>query len=231
VHELKKHTLAQLRAQHAATRSLLPEVALYQIHSATLESGVLDKGDVLEALGALRDGQLPAAPGGDGPGAPRCSVGLSLSHPQVPTLERAISVRVGGAPLFSAVQCTFNLLDQSAAEALARAHAEGVFVIVKEALANGRLSPRAPKSARLELLRREAAALGVSVDALAIAWVLSHDFVGMCLSGAGSADQLRSNAAALKLVPLAPDQMERLRVGMAMPCGEYWAERRSLAWQ
>ena len=53
---------------------------------------------------------------------------------QADTIERALEV--GG---FDAVQATWNLLERSATAALAAAHDAGLGVIVKEALANGRL--------------------------------------------------------------------------------------------
>ena len=209
-HEQKELSLARLSRQLGETRELLPGVALYQIHSATL--GVLEDAEVLEALGRLRDSGVV--------------VGLSVSHPQVPTIEAAAAVSVGGKPLFGAVQATFNLLDQSAAAALRAAHEAGMFVIVKEGVANGRLIQGAPAA-----LRDEAAARGCGCDALALAWVLSHEWVDMCLSGAATVEHLRSNAAALALAPLlTADVCERLATGCAVETEAYWAERRALAW-
>ncbi|HSL67387.1 MAG TPA: aldo/keto reductase, partial [Actinomycetota bacterium] len=56
VHEVKDHSLDWLRRQLEETLALLgPHLDLYQIHSATLESGVLDDPAVLAELAALRD--------------------------------------------------------------------------------------------------------------------------------------------------------------------------------
>ena len=63
-----------------------------------------------------------------------------------------------------------------------------------------------------------------------LAWVLSHDCVGMCLSGASTAEQLRANAAALRLAPLDADLMARLGDACRQDCEAYWADRRALAW-
>jgi aryl-alcohol dehydrogenase-like predicted oxidoreductase len=209
-HEVKKHTVEQFVKQLSETRELLgTKLALYQIHSATQESGVLESVPVLKALSGLR--------------AEGVAVGASVSHPQVPTLEQAIPLAVsgGGAPLFGSVQATFNLLDQSAGPALRAAAEQGVFVIIKEALANGRLTPRAGDSPAVMALKTEAQALGTSVDALALAWVLSHDWVSMCLSGASTVEQLRSNADALRLVPLPDDVMGRLADAARQDCEIY----------
>ena len=161
-HEVKKLTVAQLTRQLEESREQLPGVALYQIHSASLE--VLQDEAVLAALGRLRDSGV--------------TVGLSVSHPQPPTVEAAL-----------AVQATFNLLDPSCGAALQRAHEAGMLVIVKEAVANGRLVQGAP-----QLLREEAAARGVGVDALSLAWVLSHPWVDLCLSGASTPEQAQQHS-------------------------------------
>jgi len=105
-----------------------------------------------------------------------------------------------------------------------------MFVIIKEAVANGRLTNSAQPSARLQVLQDEASALGTTPDALALAWVMSHPWVGMCLSGAATVEQLRANADALRLVPLQPEVHSRLANALKQDCEEYWAERRSLQW-
>ena len=73
---------------------------------------------------------------------PGCAIGLTVTGPHQPeTLRRALEVTVDGKPLFDCVQATWNVLEQSAGTgALAEAHAAGLGVIVKEALANGRLT-------------------------------------------------------------------------------------------
>ena len=216
-HEVKKHTVAQHERQLDETRALVgPYLRLYQIHSATEASGVLEADDVLNVLARLRDEGV--------------AVGASVSHPQLTPLGMATAAERGGAPVFASVQATFNLLDQSAGPALQAAAEAGVFVIVKEALANGRLTTRNVDSPALALLTTEAAALNTSVDALALAWVLSQPFVGMCLSGASTCEQLRSNADALRLAPLPADVLQRLAEGLRQECEDYWAERRALAW-
>ena len=67
-------------------------------------------------------------------------------------------------------------------------------------------------------------------QALALAWVLSHDWVGMCLSGASTAAMLRANADALRLAPLEPALHARLGDALRQAREEYWADRKALAW-
>lgn len=92
VHEVKDHSLTILRRQIGESRKRLGEhLDLYQIHSATLESGVLDDAAVLDDLARLRESGL--------------RVGLSVSGPrQGDTVRRALEVERDGQRLFSAVQ-------------------------------------------------------------------------------------------------------------------------------
>ena len=124
-HEIKELSAERLRTQWAESQALLGDwLALYQIHSATLDSGVLDDPGVREQLDAIRAGGV--------------RVGLSVTGAaQAATIDRAVE---GGG--FDEVQATWNLHERSAGAALARAHDAGMEVYVKEALANGRLTDR-----------------------------------------------------------------------------------------
>ncbi|GIL69477.1 hypothetical protein Vretimale_13588 [Volvox reticuliferus] len=223
-HEVKEHTAANLRKQAAETSSHLgAHLALYQIHSATLESGVLDAADVVSELETLKRQR-------------GWKMGLSLSGVQQPvTLRKAMGVRMSdGAPLFDCVQATFNLLEPSAGGALAEAAAAGMSVIVKEGLANGRLTQRNTDPAfasKLALLRRMADKYSTSVDALSLAAVIVQPFRPMVLSGATTVEQLVSNAAALELAGrLEESDVSELVSELAQPPEQYWAERSALAW-
>ncbi len=100
---------------------------LYHIHSATIESGVLNDERVLDELGRLR--------------AEGLAIGLTVTGPkQGDAIRRALDVNARRGNLFQVVQATWNLLEPSAGPALADAKALGLGVIVKEAVANGRLT-------------------------------------------------------------------------------------------
>jgi aryl-alcohol dehydrogenase-like predicted oxidoreductase len=214
-HEVKDHSLAALTRQLAETRALLGRhLDLYQVHSATLDSGVLEDRAVLDALARLREEGVV--------------IGLSSSGPgQAATIRRALEVTADGTAPFACVQATWNPLEPSAGPALAEASAAGWGVIVKEAVANGRLSPHGQEPATAAL-GRVAARHGVGVDAVALAAALANPWADVVLSGAVTPAQLESNLAALR-VELDPGELAEL-VGLAEPPERYWGARATLAW-
>jgi aryl-alcohol dehydrogenase-like predicted oxidoreductase len=214
-HEVKDHSVEALRAQLAESRGLLgSHLALYQIHSATPETGVLEDGAVLDVLAALRDSGV--------------RVGVTVSGTrQAETVRRALAIRRSGTPLFAAVQATWNVLERSCEEALREAHAAGRTVIVKEVLANGRLTARGDvgRAGPLALLARD---LRVGPDAVAIAAALARPWASIVLLGATTAEQLRSNVRALEL-RAGPALLARLE-GLRRDPADYWKERAALPW-
>ena len=218
-HEVKEHSLAVLQRQIQESRALLgPYLDLYQIHSATLDSGVLDDEAMLAELARLRDEGL--------------KIGLTLSgERQAETLQKAMAIEFGGERLFVSVQATWNLLEQSAGATLHQAHEDGMGVIVKEALANGRLTPRNDDpafAAKRALLEEVAAAKRTTIDALALAAVLAQPWADVVLSGAATIEQLHSNLAALQ-VEWDEDTDQRLQSLVERP-EEYWTIRSQLSW-
>ena len=212
-HEQKDLSVDALHRQLPESRSLLGgHLCLYQIHSATIESGVLDDRRVLEELVRLRAGGL--------------AVGLTVSGPrQADTIRRALAVAVDGKNPFQTVQATWNLLETSAGPALAAAKAEGWGVIVKESLANGRLTDRHAGREAAPLVQR-ARELGATLDALSIAAVLAQPWADVVLSGAATPEQLGSHLAALSLRAEAGDWPT-----VAEPPHAYWARRSTLRWR
>jgi aryl-alcohol dehydrogenase-like predicted oxidoreductase len=213
-HEVKDHTLPTLQRQIGESRARLgAHLALYQIHSATLESGVLADVAVLAELARLRAGGLV--------------IGLSLSGPaQAEALARALEVRVDGVGLFGSVQATWNLHERAAAPALARAHAAGWKVIIKEALANGRLTARGADPDGP--LAQAARAAGVGPDALALAAALARPWADVVLSGAATVEQLASNLRAREVVWT--PALDGALAALIEPADVYWRARAALPW-
>ena len=205
VHEVKDLSLETLRRQLAESRALLgPHLRLYQIHSATLESGVLDDRALLDELASVRQTGL--------------AVGLTVTGPrQRETIEHALEVGI-----FDTVQATWNVLERSSGQALAKAHDAGLGVIVKEALANGRLTARGDVAPLLELAERS----GTTPDVLALAAVLAQPWADVVLSGAATVDQLTSNLMALKVDARVATELAQI----SERPNRYWMERAALRW-
>lgn len=221
VHEQKELSLDRFTQQIGESRALLgPWLDLYQIHSATAESGCLADEALLRALViGRRDGWYRA-------------VGLTLSGATSDrTLDQALGARVDGESVFDVVQATFNILEPSLGPFLAAAHETGMGVIVKEVHANGRLTPanaRPEDRALRERLQAIADAERLSLDQLAIAVVTACPWVDCVLSGAATPTQLASHAGAVEHA-VSVSARDALRDCAETP-QHYWATRASLAW-
>ncbi|WP_329593597.1 aldo/keto reductase [Streptomyces sp. NBC_01362] len=211
-HEVKDHSLATFLRQRAETDALLGDrLDLYQIHSVTADSPALTDKELHERLAAL------AAEG--------VSVGLSTSGPaQADAIRAALTVTVDGEPLFRTVQATYNALETSAGAALAEAHAAGLTVIVKEAMANGRLAGADAPAVVQEI----AADAGLGSDAIALALALHQPWAGVVLSGAATVGQLAGNLHAA-VVDLDEERRARLDALVEEP-DAYWRHRAGLRW-
>jgi aryl-alcohol dehydrogenase-like predicted oxidoreductase len=211
VHEVKEHSLDRYRAQYRETRELLDgHLSLYQVHSLTEESPLFQDVRLQEAMAELS--------------AEGIRVGFSTSGPrQAETIRRAMELDVSGQRLFTSVQSTWNVLETSAEDALREAHAEGLHVMLKEVLANGRLAVQPPAA-----VLAVASENGVRPDAVALAAALGRPWAGTVLIGAVSPAQLRSNLAASTL-SLDEDELAALAELRVSP-ERYWAERGALPW-
>lgn len=206
--ERKTHDLVTFERQWPETLAALGGAPdLYLVHSLMADGPVFDDAPLLDALRGL------AATG--------VRVGFSTSGPrQFETIERALAL--GADSPFSAVQCTWNLLEPSVGAAAASAHDAGYFVVVKEAVANGRLTPKGGVDGFAELAER----LGSTEDAVAIGAALAQPWPDVVLSGATTVSQLESN---LRSTALDAGTLERLTV-LAEDPEAYWARRSSLVW-
>jgi len=217
VHEVKDHSLEAFGEQLELSRQLLGgRLAIYHVHSATIESPALSDRQLHRALGDLRDAGT--------------RVGISTSGPaQAEAVRRALAVSVDGRALFTSFESTWNLLEPSAGPALAEAASAGARVIVKEVVANGRLVPGvgdpAPAAVASAELARE---LGVGVDQVAVAAALAQPWAWRVLSGAVTARQLTENLGG-ELVRLGPGVVAGL-ADLSEDPRQYWADRSARPW-
>jgi aryl-alcohol dehydrogenase-like predicted oxidoreductase len=220
LHEIKDHSLEAFAEQLRLTRALLgSRLSIYHVHSATVGSPALTDRRLHAELGALREAGV--------------RIGVSTSGPaQAVAVRQALDVTVDGLPLFTSIESTWNLLEPSAGPALVEAASAGARVIVKEVVANGRLTPGvhddAPAArAAVELARQ----LGIGVDQLAVAAALSHPWAWRVLSGAVTVEQLTENLGGAR-VRLDADAQARLveLIAQAEPPERYWADRSARPW-
>ena len=99
-------------------------------------------------------------------------------------------------------------------------------MIVKEALANGRLTIR--NSGGDERLLAVASERGLAPDALALSAVLAQPWADVVLSGAATVGALRSNLSALEMAY--DEELDERLLPLREERERYWSERANLPW-
>jgi aryl-alcohol dehydrogenase-like predicted oxidoreductase len=219
VHEIKEHSLSKLNKQWNFSKQLLPYLKVYQIHSATLETGVLKNEAVLQRLAELKKSH-------------QLKIGLTTSGDnQVEVIKKALDVTVNDEQLFDAFQVTYNLLDQSLNSISDELIHQKKSIIIKEALANGRIfrnSKYAHYDKMYTTLERLAKNYNVDVDAIALKFCEQTIDNSIVLSGASNKEHLASNLE-LNNFLLNNDDLELLNSFKTSP-EFYWNERKKLQW-
>ena len=211
--EVKHHDAATpcAASSHETRKHLGDRLALYQIHSATLESGVLDRRRRWS------------------PSSPRCAARASRSACRVSGGSQPETIEARGRALGAVRRRPGDLepaRDLGRATRCGRRTSAGWRVIVKEALANGRLTARARRpAARSAAARRRRAA----ADALALAAVLARPWADVVLSGAATDRHAEQQLAAAEV------QVERRAWrgapgGLSEESSDYWSARSDMAW-
>lgn len=219
VHEVKEHNLSKLNEQWAVSKNLLPNLSTYQIHSATLDTGVLDNNAVLDRLIDLKSNY-------------GLKIGLTTTGSnQTDIIEKAMTIEVDGTPLFEVYQVTFNVFDQSLLLMNEKLRSKGSRVIVKEALANGRVLPNEKYphyKATYEILNDLAKKYNVGIDAIALRFCNDCLSPYSVLSGAAEAIHLNENLKANNFT-LSENEIEMIKE-LSVPPHNYWTERKMLDW-
>ena len=220
-HEVKDHSLAAFERQLAeSVERLGRHLSLYQIHSVSAESKTLEDDALIDAIARLRERGIRA--------------GLSVSGAgQDVAIRRSLGVRRDGQRVFDSVQATWNLLERGAESALQDAHAAGMRVVVKESLANGRLThgnrnDNAMLYPLVARIRELAESRGTTIETLALGAALARPWADVVLTGAAKAGQIQSNVGALEL-GYDPELEEALR-SASVSSTEYWRARSSFKW-
>jgi aryl-alcohol dehydrogenase-like predicted oxidoreductase len=122
-------------------------------------------------------------------------------------------------------------LAQEAGHTLSLAHDEGMGIIIKEAVANGRLTDKnldPDFEKQRKLLEKNARHLYTTIDALALAAVLAQPWVDVVLSGAANVDHIMSNAQAFEVSQ--GEWLGDLLIALREEADEYWQARKMLEW-
>jgi len=219
VHEIKDHSLSKLNQQWHFSKQLLPYLKVYQIHSATLETGVLKNKEVLKQLALLKKEH-------------NLKIGLTTSGTnQVEVIKKALNVLVDDEQLFDMFQVTYNFLDQSLQEVSDELINQKKSIIIKEALANGRVFRNEKyvhynkMYSTLEILSKKHQ---VGVDAISLKYCSQTIPKSIVLSGASNLQQLKQNLK-LNTFSLSTEEIQQLSA-FKVDSGFYWKERTQLQW-
>jgi aryl-alcohol dehydrogenase-like predicted oxidoreductase len=219
IHEIKEHSFEKLKQQWNFSKQLLPYLKVYQIHSATLETGVLENTAVLTHLAFLKKTH-------------HLKIGLTTTGTnQVEVIKKAQTILVDGASLFDTFQVTYNFLDQSLQKIANELILQNKQIIIKEALANGRVFRNKNYQHYNEIyavLESMSKKYKVGVDAISLKYCEQTIPNSIVLSGASDTNQLKEN---LKLndFRLSNEDIKSLNSFKVSP-KLYWEERKKLEW-
>ena len=215
VHERKDHSAAFLKQQWVETRlNLGKNIDLYQIHSVTPESNVLNDRSVLNELQNIKKSGI--------------EIGISTSGPsQAETIKKLLEINKV-ENLFTFIQCTINILEQSCQQILIEASESKINIIAKEIFANGRLSAANKEFHEKEILilKNLALDLNLSLEELSLIWAYQQKYINIVLTGAATVEQLQSNIDAISKKDLTLPNL--LELGTSKE--SYWQSRKSLKW-
>lgn len=218
-HEVKEHSLEKLDEQWQVSKAMLPNLKYYQVHSATFESGILENQDVLKQLHNIKK-------------ETGLHIGLTTSGAnQKEVIEAALKVNINGDQLFDSFQVTYNVFEQSTFSVLKDVLSKGKKVIIKEALANGRIFKNEKfqhYTEAYQVLEQLSNKHRFGIDAIALRFVMEGLQPTYVLSGASDSSQLKENLSALNF-ELNAEEIKSLKALEVSP-ELYWNERSALNW-
>lgn len=214
-HERKDHSATFLKQQWVETRmNLGKNIDLYHIHSVTPDSAVLDDSMVIKELESIKKNGL--------------EIGISTSGPeQKKTIEKLLKINEK-LKLFSFLQSTVNIFEQSCIPILKEAHNQKINIIAKEVFSNGLLT-NANKDYhqdQLHNLQNIAKAIDLTLEQISFLWVYQLPFIKIILTGASTISQLQENFNCLKKLNTTIPNLDNLNLSVE----DYWSTRKSLSW-
>ena len=215
IHERKDHSSNFLKQQWVETRmNLGKNIDLYHIHSVTPDSRVLEDPEVLKELEGIKKNGI--------------EIGISTSGPdQKKSIEKLLRVNEK-INLFSFVQSTINIFEQSCISVLKEASEKKINVIAKEVFSNGQLTLANKKIHQKEIQELNILAndIHLSLEDLSFLWVYQFPFVKIVLTGASTIPQLRENIKTLEKSKTNIPDLKRFQIDTS----EYWSVRKLLNW-
>lgn len=212
-HEIKEHSLNKLNEQWQVSKILLPKLKIYQVHSATFESGILKNFEVLKKLHNIKTEF-------------GIQIGITTSGSnQKDIIADALKIEINNQPLFDSFQVTYNILEQSTISILKILKKLNKTIIIKEALANGRVFNDNLYSNQLKNISKK---YTVGIDAIALRFVIDSLEPNYVLSGASNTTELVQNLKALDF-KLTQEEINNLSASKSKP-DVYWNERNELEW-
>jgi aryl-alcohol dehydrogenase-like predicted oxidoreductase len=219
VHEVKEHSLSKLNEQWETSKAFASHLKVYQIHSATIETGVLKNDSILNRLAMLKHEY-------------GLQIGVTTTGTnQTEVIKKALDIEVEGHALFDAFQVTYNILDQSLETISNVLTQQGKRVVIKEALANGRLFRNRNYNHYKELyttLEKLAKKHKIGTDAIALKFCQQNMQKSIVLSGASNSEHLESNLK-MKTISLSQEELRELK-NHSIQANNYWLERKKLIW-
>jgi aryl-alcohol dehydrogenase-like predicted oxidoreductase len=219
VHEIKEHSLSKLNEQWDTSKAFASHLKVYQIHSATIETGVLKNDSILNRLAMLKHEY-------------GLEIGITTTGTnQTEVIKKALDIEVEGHALFDTFQVTYNILDQSLETISNVLTKQGKKIIIKEALANGRLFRNRNYNHYKELyttLEKLAKKHKIGTDAIALKFCQQNMQKSIVLSGASNSEHLESNLK-MKTISLSQEELRELK-NHSIPASNYWLERKKLIW-
>lgn len=220
IHEIKEHSIAKLNEQWNVSKAFAPNLKVYQIHSATLETGVLENEAVLNQLLVLKNEY-------------KIEIGITTTGTnQIDVIKKALDITVNDVQLFDAFQVTYNVLDQSLNAMDAELSSQNKKVIIKEALANGRLFRNdnfTHYNKLYDVLEELSKKHQVGIDAIALKFcqqTINNNSI--VLSGASNITHLESNLKTASF-ELSDKDLQVLK-DFQIETTNYWNERKQLNW-